>query len=160
MGSKGNRIIGDFAKNYENLEPQWISPSLVSDQQINEVIIRSKIRFSKYGFKKLRSEIESYICLRYFEKIAPHKGGSGRSNDFFSQHILALASIYQAEGGKVKLGRLNPSRKHLNGLSKSNFIDFCKATNEVIPKYFQKPQSIDSKPNQGLTRSIRRALSS
>lgn len=59
MGSKGNRVIGDFAKDYESLEPQWISPTLVSDQQINEVIIRSKITFSKYGFKKLINEIVS-----------------------------------------------------------------------------------------------------
>ena len=159
MGSKGNRVIGDFAKNYESLEPQWISSTLISDQQISEVIIRGKITFSKYGFKKLKSEVESYICLRYFEKIALHKGGSGRSNDFFSQHIFALGSIYQAEGGIVKLGRLNPSRKHLNGLARSNFLNFCEAINEVMPKYFQKPKSIDSRPNQGLTRSLRRALS-
>ena len=159
MGSKGNRVIGDFAKNYESLEPQWISSTLISDQQISEVIIRGKITFSKYGFKKLKSEVESYICLRYFEKIALHKGGSGRSNDFFSQHILALATIYQAVGGKVKLGRLNPSRKHLNGLAKSSFIDFCETVNDILPKEFQKPKSIDSSPNQGLTRSIRRALS-
>jgi len=72
---------------------------------------------------------------------------------------LALATIYQAVGGKVKLGRLNPSRKHLNGLAKSSFIDFCETVNDILPKEFQKPKSIDSSPNQGLTRSIRRALS-
>ena len=160
MGSKSNRVIGDFAKDYESLKPQWISPTLVSDQQINEVIIRSKITFSKYGFKKLRSEIESYICLRYFEEIAPHKGGSGRSNDFFNQHINSLVNIYKKEGGQITLGRLNPSRKNPYGYASSNFITFCEAVNNVLPKKFQKSKAIDSNPNQGLTRAIRRSLSS
>ena len=159
MGSKGQRVSGDLAKNYENLEPIWISPILVLDHQINEIVIRGKIKFSKRGFIKLRNEVESYICCRYFEKVAPHKGGSGRSNDFFNQHILALVSIYQAEGGEVTLGRLNPSRKNLNGLARSDFIDFCEAINDVIPTYFQKSKSIDSRPNQGLTRALRRVLS-
>ncbi len=160
MGSKGPRVLGDFAKDYSAVEPQWVSSTLVTDEEVEEIIIQGKVNFSKKGFVKLKSEIESYIYLGNLEKIAPHKGGSGRTNDFFNQHILSLASIYKSEGGKITLGRVNPSRKHLYGYAKSDFLSFCEATNDVLPKHYKRFKSIETRPNQGLTRAIRRALSS
>ena len=41
-----------------------------------------------------------------------------------------------------------------------NFITFCEAVNNLLPKIFQKSKAIDSNPNHGLTRAIRRSLSS
>ena len=159
MGSKGSRVYGDFAKDYSSVNPQWIDTNLVLDKDLEYIIAQGKISFSREGFIKLKSEIETYIFLKTIEKKAKHKGGSGRSNDFFNQHINALAQIYKLEGGTVTLGRLNPSRKHPYGNASSNFLTFCENANGTLPKEFQKPQSIDSNPNQGLTRSIRRALS-
>ena len=159
MGSKGSRVYGDFAKDYSSVNPQWIDTNLVFDKDLENIIAQGKVPFSREGFLKLKSEIETYIFLKTIETKAKHKGGSGRSNDFFNQHIHSLAYIYNLEGGTVRLGRLNPSRKHLYGYARSDFIKFCETVNNILPKEFQKPESIDYNPNQGLTRSIRRALS-
>ena len=160
MGSKGPRVYGDFAKDYSSVNPQWIDAILISDKELEDIINQGQVRFSKQGFIKLKSEIETYIFLKKIEIKAKHKGGSGRSNDFFDQHINSLAHIYKKEGGKITLRRLNPSRKHPYGFASSGFIIFCEAINRTLPKEFQKPQAIDSNPNQGLTRAIRRALTS
>jgi hypothetical protein len=160
MGSKGPKDYGDFAKDYSSINPQWIDAILISDEELENIINQGKVRFSKQGFIKLKSEIETYIFLKTIEIKAKHKGGSGRSNDFFGQHINSLAHIYKKEGGKITLGRLNPSRKHPYGYASSNFITLCEAVNNVLPKIFQKSKAIDSNPNQGLTRAIRRALTS
>ena len=160
MGSKGSRVYGDFAKDYSSVSPQWIDTNLISEKDLEDIIAQGKVQFSREGFIKLKSEIETYIFLKAIEKKAKHNGGSGRSNDFFNQHINSLAYIFKLEGGTITLGRLNPSRKHPYGYAGSNFLTFCETTNGKLPKEFQKPQSIDSNPNQGLTRAIRRSLSS
>ena len=92
------------------------------------------------------------------QDAAPHKGGSGRVNDFFAAHIRALAKIFEDAGGKVTLGRKNPSRKHLDGFAKSPFLDFCYAVNDRLPSEMQRVKALDNNPNQGFTRAIRRVL--
>ena len=158
MGIKGPRVYGDFAKDYSSVNPQWIDAILISDKELEDIINQGKVQFSKQGFIKLKSEIETYIFLKKIEIKAKHKGGSGRSNDFFDQHILTIASIYKSQGGEITLKRLNPSRKYPYGYAKSSFIKFCEAINRTLPKVLQKPMSIDSRPNQGLTRALRRSL--
>ena len=159
MGSKGNRKIGSFAKDYSSVEPQWIEAVLINDEQLKKIIIEGKIEFTRNAFLKLKNEIESYIYLASLQKLAPHIGGSGRCNDFFNQHILSLASIYKSQGGKITLGRLNPSRKNINGLAKSKFLSFCEKINSFMPPNLKRIVAIDSCPNHGFTRALRRVLS-
>ncbi len=90
----------------------------------------------------------------------PHlkKGGSGRVNDFFAAHIRVLAKIIKDAGGKVTLGRNNPSRTHPNGFAKSPFLDFYYAVNDRLPSEMQRVKALDKNPNQGFIRAIRKVF--
>ena len=60
--------------------------------------------------KQLKAEIESFASLAEAEKEAPPVGGSGRSNDFFNQHIQRLAEIYDLSPEETKQG--TPKRNY------------------------------------------------
>ena len=78
MGRKGPRVYGDFAKDYSSVNPQWIDAILISNKDLEDIINRGKVQFSKQGFINLKSEIETYIFLKNIEIKEKHKGGSGR----------------------------------------------------------------------------------
>ena len=86
---------------------------------------------------------------------APPTCGSGRSNDFFNQHIQRLAEIYERAGGKVALGRRNPRREHPRGTMDSAFFQYCLAINQILPRKLKR--SFNGGPSDGIAMSVRRA---
>ena len=160
MGSKGTIYEGDFRKDYSKAGPVWVTckSPIKKIKDINYIEEKCSLRFTPLIRKKIRSEILSYTIMNEIQDAAPHRGGSGRVNDFFAAHIRALAKIFEDAGGKVTLGRKNPSRKHPNGFAKSPFLDFCYAVNDRLPSEMQRVKALDNNPNQGFTRAIRRVL--
>ena len=112
---------------------------------------------NKMQMDNLKNEIESYAAMAEAEKAAPPIGGSGRSLDFFNQHIQRLAEIYEAVGGIVTLGRRNPSRKNPSSIAESDFLKFCLAVNAFLPNEVQR--YFNGGASHGLARAIRRGLS-
>ena len=129
MGRKGNRKPGSFAHDYDNLVV-WNTHIDISEEQLDAICDVGEIQMDESLRKQLKAEIESFASLAEAEKEAPPVGGSGRSNDFFNQHIQRLARFKKA--GKVSLGRRNPSRKYPRGTLDSPFFRFCLAINQLL----------------------------
>ena len=159
MGSKGKIDKGDFRKDYANLGALFVTyKSPIDDSDIDYIEEQCGEKFSEEIRQRINNEINENLIMKEMQDAAPHKGGSGRVNDFFAAHIRALAKIFEDAGGKVTLRRKNPSRKHLNGFAKSPFLDFCYAVNDRLPSEMQRVKALDNNPNQGFTRAIRRVL--
>ena len=157
MGSKGEINKGDFRRDYNNIT--WVTYKSTEDNSdIDYIEEQCGKKFSEEIIQRINNEINEYLIMKEMQDAAPHKGGSGRVNDFFAAHIRALAKIFEDAGGKVTLGRKNPSRKHLDGFAKSPFLDFCYAVNDILPKEMQSPKAHNNSPNQGFTRRIRAVL--
>ena len=157
MGSKGNIKKGGHRRDYDMVT--WSdTTNFIFIDQIIFIEKESGIVLSPSLKLKLRDEINQYNSMIQMQNVARHKGGSGRVNDFFAAHIRALAKIFEDAGGRVTLGRKNPSRKHLDGFAKSPFLDFCYAVNDILPKEMQSPKAHNNSPNQGLTRRVRAVL--
>ena len=157
MGSKGKRQKGAFAHNYEN-HVMWNTHINLTDTDLDAIAEAGKVELDNLQRLDLKAEIETYASLAEAEKDAPSIGGSGRSNDFFNQHIKRLAEIYTNAGGEATIGRKNPSRACPRGSAKSSFIDFCLKANKCLPKAFQK--NFNGGPSDGMARAIRRGLAS
>ena len=108
MGSKGKRRKGSFAHDYDN-HVMWNTHVNLSDADLDAIAKAGNVTLSAEQRLDLKAEIETYASLTEAEKDAPSVGGSGSSNDFFNQYIQRLAEIYKGVGGKVTLGRKNPS---------------------------------------------------
>ena len=157
MGSKGNIKKGGLRRDYNFTS--WVTYKSTEDNSdIDYIEEQCGKKFSEEISQRINNEINEYLNLKEMQDAAPHKGGSGRVNDFFAAHIRALAKIFEDAGGKVTLGRKNPSRKHLNGFAKSPFLEFCYAVNDILPKEMQSPKAHNNSPNQGFTRRIRAVL--
>ena len=154
MGSKGKRQKGSFAHDYDN-HVMWNTHIDITEEQVDAICNAGEIQMDESLREQLKAEIESFASLAEAEKEAPPVGGSGRSNDFFNQHIQRLAEIYERAGGKVALGRRNPSREHPRGTMDSAFFRYCLAINEILPRELKR--SFNSGPSDGIAMSIRRA---
>ena len=155
MGSNGKRRKGSFAHDYDN-HVMWNTHINLSDAALDAIADAGKVTLSAEQRLDLKAEIETYASLAEAERDAPAVGGSGRSNDFFDQHIQRLAEIYKGVGGKVTLGRRNPSRKNSRGSAKSPFLEFCLKANDCLPKKLQR--RFNGGSSDGIARAIRRAL--
>tara|TARA_R100001440_G_C2519964_1_gene118754 strand:+ start:1859 stop:2356 length:498 start_codon:yes stop_codon:yes gene_type:complete len=155
MGSKGKRQKGSFAHDYDN-HVMWNTYINLTDADLERIAASGNVRLDEKNKLDLKDELESYAAMAEAEKIAPPIGGSGRSIDFFNQHISRLAEIYKIAGGTVSLGRLNPSRKNPKSIAKSDFLNFCLATNASLPNEIQR--HFNGGASHGLCRAIRRAL--
>ena len=155
MGSKGKRRKGSFAHDYDN-HVMWNTHVNLSDADLDAIAKAGNVTLSAEQRLDLKAEIETYASLAEAERDAPGVGGSGRSNDFFDQHIQRLAEIYNGVGGKVALARRNPSRKNPRGSAKSSFLEFCLKANENLPKELRR--EFNGGPSDGLAMAIRRAL--
>ncbi len=156
MGSKGVRKKRSFAHDYEN-HVMWNTYINLSNAELDSVATAGNVKLDEKTKLNLKNEIESYAALAEAEKVAPPVGGSGRSLDFFNQHILRLAEIYESVGGIISLGRRNPSRKNPSSIAKSDFLNFCLSTNALAPKGIQR--HFNGGASHGLARAIRRGLS-
>ena len=155
MGRKGNRKPGSFAHDYDNLVV-WNTHIDITEEQLDTICDAGEIQMDESLRRQLKAEIESFASLAEAEKEAPSVGGSGRSNDFFNQHIQRLAEIYEQAGGRVSLGRRNPSRENPRGKSGSPFLFFCLAVNSFLPKALRR--SFNGGSSDGLAIAIRRAI--
>ena len=155
MGSKGKRQKGSFAHDYDNLVV-WNTHIDITEEQIDAICDEGEIQMDESLRKQLKSEIESFASLAEAEKEAPPVGGSGRSNDFFNQHIQRLAYLYQKANGKVVLRRKSPSRKFPRGSANSAFLGFVLQINGLFPKRIQR--TFNGGPDDSLVRAIRRSL--
>ena len=156
MGSKCTRQKGSFAHDYDN-HVMWNTYINLSDTDLEGIAAAGNIKLDEKTKLDLKNEIESYAALAEAEKVAPPVGGSGRSIDFFNQHIQRLAELYGTVGGTVSLGRRNPSRKHSRGIAESDFLSFCLTINDLLPNDIQRKFNLGA--SDGLARAIRRALS-
>ena len=156
MGRKGNRKPGSFAHDYDNLVV-WNTHIDISDEQIDAICDAGEIQMDESLRKQLKAEKESFASLAEAEKEAPPVGGSGRSNDFFNQHIQRLAEIYRYSGGTVSLGRRNPSRQNPHGSADSAFLSFMLEINKHLPKQIKR--TFNGSAEDGFVRAIRRANS-
>ncbi|MDC0493849.1 hypothetical protein OAO72_06105 [Alphaproteobacteria bacterium] len=157
MGSKGARKKGSFAHDYDN-HVMWNTYINVSDTDLEGIAAAGNIRLDQKTKLNLKNEIESYAAMAEAEKAAPPVGGSGRSIDFFNQHIQRLAEIYEDVGGTVSLGRRNPSRKNPYSVANSNFLSFILSVNNMLPTRVRR--CFNGGANHGLARAVRRARSS
>ena len=155
MGRKGNRKPGSFAHDYDN-HVMWNTHINLTDMDLEAIAEAGNVTLSAEQRLDLKAEIETYASLAEAEMDAPPIGGSGRSNDFFNQHIQRLAEIYSGVGGKVSLGRRNPGRENPRGSAKSSFLEFCHKANENLPKELRR--EFNGGPSDGLAMAIRRAL--
>ena len=155
MGSKGKRQKGSFAHDYDN-HVMWNTHVNLSDADLDAIAEAGNVTLSAEQKLDLKAEIETYASLAEAEKDAPTIGGSGRSNDFFDQHIQRLAEIYKGVEGKVTLGRRNPSRENPRGSAKSSFFDFCLKANDALPRELRR--EFNGGASDGLAMAIRRAL--
>ena len=155
MGSKGKRQRGSFAHDYEN-HVMWNTHVNLSNADLDAIAEAGNVTLSAEQRLDLKAEIETYASLAEAERNAPSVGGSGRSNDFFDQHIQRLSEIYNGVGGKVSLGRRNPGRENPRGSAKSSFLEFCHKANENLPKELRR--EFNGGPSDGLAMAIRRAL--
>ena len=154
MGRKGNRKPGSFAHDYDN-HVMWNTHINLTDMDREVIAEAGRITLSAEQRLDLKAEIETYASLAEAERDAPPIGGSGRSNDFFNQHIQRLAEIYEGAGGTVALGRRNPSREHPRGTMDSAFFRYCLAINEILPR--ESKRSFNGGPSDGIAMSVRRA---
>ena len=99
MGSKGKRKKGSFAHDYDN-HVVWNTHINLTDTELDAIAEAGKVELSAEQRLDLKAEIETYASLAEAERCAPAVGGSGRSNDFFDQHIQRLAEIYNGVGGQ------------------------------------------------------------
>ena len=155
MGSKGKRQRGAFAHDYDN-HVMWNTHVNLADADLDAIAKAGNVELSTQQRLDLKSEIETYASLAEAEKDAPPVGGSGRSIDFFNQHILRLVEIYGNARGIVSLGRRNPSRKNPASVAESRFLNFCLAVNELLPT--QVKRKFNGGASHGLARAIRRSL--
>ena len=156
MGRKGNRKPGSFAHDYDNLVV-WNTHIDITEEQVDAICNAGEIQMNGRLRKQLKAEIESFASLAESEREAPPVGGSGRSNDFFNQHIQRMAEIYKKAGGEPALGRRNPSRQNPKGSAESAFLNFCLKVNHILPSEIAR--HFNGGPSHGLARAIRRALS-
>ena len=156
MGSKGKRQKGSFAHDYDN-HVMWNTHIDITEEQLDAICNAGEIQMDESLREQLKAEIESFASLAEAEKEAPPVGGSGRSNDFFNQHIQRLAKIYEQAGGSPSLGRRNPSREHLRGTMNSPFFRYCLAVNDLLPDSINR--SFNGGASDGLARAIRRSIS-
>jgi len=155
MGNKGPRKKGSFAHDYDN-HVMWNTYLNLTDTDLELIAAAGNIKLDEKNKIKLKNEIESYSAMAEAEKVAPPVGGSGRSIDFFNQHVQRLAEIYEAVGGAVSLGRRNPSRKSPSSSAESDFLNFCLAINDSLPNGIQR--RFNGGASHGIARAIRRAL--
>ena len=155
MCSKGKRTKGSFAHDYDN-HVMWNTNINLSDADLDAITDAGKVELSTEHRLDLKAEIETYASLAESEKEAPLVGGSGRSNDFFDQHIQRLAEIYKQAGGEITLGRRNPSREYPRGTMDSAFFRYCLAINEILPRELKR--SFNCGPSDGIAMSVRRAV--
>ena len=155
MGSKGKRQKGSFAHDYDN-HVMWNTHIDITEEQLDAICNAGEIQMDESLREQLKAEIESFASLAEAEKEAPPVGGSGRSNDFFNQHIQRLAEIYEGAGGKMTLGRRNPSKEHPRGTMDSAFFRYCLAINEILPRELKRPFNGGS--SDGIAMSVRRAV--
>lgn len=155
MGSKGARKKGSFAHDYNNLVV-WNTHIDITEKQLDAICDAGEIQMNESLRKQLKAEIESFASLSEAEKEAPPVGGSGRSNDFFNQHIQRLAELYEQVGGSLSLGRRNPSREYPRGAVGSSFFLYCLTANLMLPKRLQR--QFNGGSSDGLARAIRRVF--
>lgn len=155
MGNKGVRKKGSFAHAYDN-HVMWNTYLNLTDADLDCIATAGNIELYEKNKINLKNEIESYSAMAEAEKVAPPVGGSGRSIDFFNQHIQRLAEVYKVAGGTVSLGRRNPSRKNPSSVAESDFLNFCLAINDSLPNDIQR--HFNGGASHGIARAIRRAL--
>ena len=155
MGNKGPRKKGSFAHDYDN-HIMWNTYLNLTDTDLELIAAAGNINLDEKNKIKLKNEIESYSAMAEAERVAPPVGGSGRSLDFFNQHIRRLAKVYEVAGGTVSLGRRNPSRKNPSSTAESDFLHFCLAINDLLPTEVQR--HFNGGASHGIARAIRRAL--
>ncbi len=155
MGSKGARKKGSFAHDYDD-HVMWNTFINLSEVDLESIAAAGNVKLDEKNKINLKNEIESYAAMAEAEKVAPPVGGSGRSLDFFNQHIQRLAEIYEAVGGTASLGRRNPSRKNPSSVAESDFLNFCLAVNALLPNEVQR--YFNGGASDGLARAIRRTM--
>ena len=137
MGSKGNRIKGDFSRNYDGFVTWVNAKSFIRKiKDINYVEDQCGMKFPSKIRRKLRDEINSYITSNEIQKTAPHKGGSGRVRDFLADHIRKLTIIFSHSDGDLRFKRA----KKIDGPGEefnSQFCHFLRAINELYPDYLK-----------------------
>ena len=138
MGSKGKIKEGDFRKDYSKVNPLWVTYKLPIKKikDINYIEEKCSLRFTPLIRKKIRSEILSYTIMNEIQDAAPHRGGSGRVNDFFAAHIRALAKIFEDTGSKIEFKRAkkidSPGEE-----SHSQFSYYLRAINDIYPSHLK-----------------------
>ena len=129
MGSKGEINKGDFRRDYNNIT--WVTYKSTEDNSdIDTIEEQCGKKFSEEIRQRIKNEINEYLNLKEMQDAAPHKGGSGRVNDFFAAHIRALAKIFEDSGGKIEFKRAkkidSPGEE-----SHSQFSYFLRAINDI-----------------------------
>ena len=135
MGSKGNIKKGGLRRDYNFTS--WVTYKSTEDNSdIDYIEEQCGKKFSEEISQRIKNEINEYLNLKEMQDAAPHKGGSGRVNDFFAAHIRALANIFKDAGGKIEFKRAkkidSPGEE-----SHSQFSCFLRAINDIYPSHLK-----------------------
>ena len=135
MASKKKRdkpAAGGFRKDYDGLTA-WVEDYVLDDDICHQIIEAGELSPNEDFISALREEVLQYVWLREMERTAPHVGGSGRTNDFWGEHICKIIELYETFGGTYGLGRRN-----VDGSVGSRFLNFAKALNDALPQEYRR----------------------
>ena len=129
---RGQTTAGGFRKDYDG-QTAWVEDYELDDDICHQIIEAGELSPTEDFVSAIKAEVSRYVYWREMERKAPHVGGSGRTNDFWGEHICTMIELYESFGGTYGLGR-----KNVDGSVGSPFLSFAKAVNEVLPPEYRR----------------------
>ena len=123
---------GGFRKDYDG-QTAWVEYYELDNDICHQIIEAGQLSPTEDFVFALRAEISRYVYWRESERDAPHGGGSGRTNDFWGEHICKIIELYESFGGMYGLGR-----KNVDGSVGSPFLNFATAVNDALPQEYRR----------------------
>ena len=120
---------GGFRKDYDG-HTLWYEDYELEDSICHGIIKAGGLPPTDEFVSAIKDAISRYVYLRTAEQSAPHGGGSGRTNDFWQEHVDKMIEIYESHSGTYGLGRRNHEHNHVG----SPFLNYALAINEALPK--------------------------
>jgi len=129
---------GGLRKNYDGQTLWHEDYELDKPEDYRDIIRAGGLTPTAEFVSAIKAELSRYVYWRNSQEGAPHGGGSGRTNDFWEEHVCKMVDIYESFGGTYGLGRKNPGQGNLDGSVGSPFLSFALAINKALPKEFRR----------------------
>ena len=123
---------GGFRKDYDG-QTAWVEDYELDDDICHQIIEAGELFPTEDFVSAIKAEVSRYVYWRESERDAPHVGGSGRTNDFWREHICKIIELYESFGGTYGLGRRN-----VDGSVGSPFFSFALEINKALPPEYRR----------------------